>query len=397
MKIISIYIILIMTFFASLALSKGPGRALINISDVNNFSKLTPSIGFVSPDFGKDLAQSKQKIITVLSIDGGGVYGVLPANILKVLEERTGQPISKLFDVMVGTSTGALLVSGLTVPNKNHKPRYTAAQIIQFYNSDGAKIFKQSFWHSVRTVRGLFGPRFSDKNIDRLINKLFGKKTKLSQLLSHVIVPCGEILNYSPFWFNSNSAKSRQQQDFYVVDMVKAAVAAPYIFSPYRFSNISGDWHNYGVDAAIFINNPTLQAYLDAKALYPHHQYLIVSLGTGVNIPSKKFMKRSEFEHFGFINGIIPVVTAAYAYHAQQTEYQMRMLMKEKSAAIVGYFRFNIKLKTPQRAFDGSKKNLKKINSLASLMVRRNLNNLNSLVQILNTIRSNTVVKKHSI
>ena len=385
-----------MTFFANLALSKGPGRALLNINDFNNFSNLTPSVRFIAPDLSKDLVKSKQKIITVLSIDGGGMYGILPANILKVLEDRTGQPISKLFDVMVGTSTGALLVSGLTIPNKKHKPRYTAAQLIELYNSDGAKIFKQSFWHSVRTLRGLIGPRFSDKNIDRLVNKLFGKKMRLSQLLSHVIIPCGSLFDETPFWFSSYAAKLNKQKDFYVHDVVEAAVSALSFFPPHRFVNISGDWHNYGIDAGLFINNPTLQAYLDAKALYPHHKYLIVSLGCGRNPPLKAFKNYHEFDHSGLINSLIPMLKGSMGYHAEQTEYQMRMLMKEKSAAIVGYFRFNIKLKTHQRAFDGSKKNLNKINSLAGLMVRQNQDYLNSLVQMLNRFHLNTTVKKHS-
>ena len=52
----------------------------------------------------------------VLSIDGGGIRGVIPAALLQTIEELSGKRIAELFDLVVGTSTGGILAAGLTVP-----------------------------------------------------------------------------------------------------------------------------------------------------------------------------------------------------------------------------------------------------------------------------------------
>ncbi|MGH9262301.1 MAG: patatin-like phospholipase family protein, partial [Acidimicrobiales bacterium] len=52
----------------------------------------------------------------ILSIDGGGIRGLIPATVLAALEDRTGRPVARLFDLIAGTSTGGLLACGLTKP-----------------------------------------------------------------------------------------------------------------------------------------------------------------------------------------------------------------------------------------------------------------------------------------
>ena len=57
------------------------------------------------------------KTIKVLSIDGGGIRGIIPATILEHIEKMTHKPIAKLFDLIAGTSTGGILALGLTKPD----------------------------------------------------------------------------------------------------------------------------------------------------------------------------------------------------------------------------------------------------------------------------------------
>ena len=52
----------------------------------------------------------------ILAIDGGGIRGLIPALVLAEIEQRTGRPISSLFDLVAGTSTGAIIACGLTRP-----------------------------------------------------------------------------------------------------------------------------------------------------------------------------------------------------------------------------------------------------------------------------------------
>jgi patatin-like phospholipase/acyl hydrolase len=55
-------------------------------------------------------------VCTILSIDGGGIRGVIPAKLLAEIERRTGKRIAELFDFIAGTSTGGILAVGLTQP-----------------------------------------------------------------------------------------------------------------------------------------------------------------------------------------------------------------------------------------------------------------------------------------
>ena len=91
----------------------------------------------------------------ILSIDGGGIRGVIPSVLLEQLEKRSGQPISALFDLIAGTSTGGILAVGLTVPGEQRKPKYTATDMVELYADRGHEIFQRSFWRGVTSLGGV--------------------------------------------------------------------------------------------------------------------------------------------------------------------------------------------------------------------------------------------------
>ncbi|WP_333342459.1 patatin-like phospholipase family protein [Microcoleus sp. BROC3] len=84
----------------------------------------------------------------MLSIDGGGIRGIIPAIVLNYIEERTGKRIATMFDFIAGTSTGGILALGLTRKNSdssiNNEPEYTAAELVNFYRKYGQKVFKEN-------------------------------------------------------------------------------------------------------------------------------------------------------------------------------------------------------------------------------------------------------------
>ncbi|PKI46097.1 hypothetical protein CRG98_033492 [Punica granatum] len=93
-------------------------------------------------------------LITILSIDGGGVRGIIPATILSFLEsqlqELDGEDVrlADYFDVVAGTSTGGLLTAMLTAPDKNNdnRPLFAAKDVRSFYLEHCPKIFPQKRW-----------------------------------------------------------------------------------------------------------------------------------------------------------------------------------------------------------------------------------------------------------
>jgi hypothetical protein len=62
------------------------------------------------------VAEAPWVMIKILSIDGGGIRGIIPAVVLAEIERRTGRPIADLFDLIAGTSAGGILALGLSIP-----------------------------------------------------------------------------------------------------------------------------------------------------------------------------------------------------------------------------------------------------------------------------------------
>jgi hypothetical protein len=87
-----------------------------------------------------------------LSLSGGSLKGIAEAALLAKIESVTQKPVSRQFDAIVGTSTGALLAVGLTVPSEDGKPKYSAAGAMQHYLDLGGIIFPAPVG-DVRNVR----------------------------------------------------------------------------------------------------------------------------------------------------------------------------------------------------------------------------------------------------
>jgi patatin-like phospholipase/acyl hydrolase len=123
------------------------------------------------------------RLIKILSIDGGGIRGIIPAMILAKIEQITSKPIAELFHLIAGTSTGGILALGLTKPNGGGKPEHPAANLVRLYEKEGSRIFLSLIllnskftrreislrWDRKRFTRILWGNddwRSADRNID---------------------------------------------------------------------------------------------------------------------------------------------------------------------------------------------------------------------------------------
>ncbi len=133
--------------------------------------------------------------IWILSVDGGGQRGVIPATILAEIEKKVKKPIYKIFDVMVGTSTGGIILQALNVPTVNERgetsAKYSAQDLMDLYVNHGDKIFGRKFLN-ILSCCGMLRPKYSSKGLTRMTSELFGD-TKLSDALGNVIVTGFEI------------------------------------------------------------------------------------------------------------------------------------------------------------------------------------------------------------
>src|ERR671939_111648 len=90
----------------------------------------------------------------VLSIDGGGIRGIIPALVLVELEKRAGKRTFELFDLIAGTSTGGILACALCAPDP-----LPAAEIVKLYEEDGPEVFERSLFQRCRARTSSRRPR----------------------------------------------------------------------------------------------------------------------------------------------------------------------------------------------------------------------------------------------
>jgi uncharacterized protein len=239
------------------------------------------------------------KKVRILSLDGGGMRGIIPATVLEYLEnkliEKSGNPntrIADYFDMIVGTSTGGILGCFYLTPNPSNgtgKPssKYSASEAIKFYTEQGKFIFNDSKKHSWFGVRQIFNAtRFTPDNLEKIFRREFGEM-KLHQLLKPCIITTYDMYKQNSFFFNSRE-KPEKNREFYLRDVVRSTSAAPTYFPPAVIVNVKTGQRMVNIDGGVFANNPAMCAYSEARTTvfeqkaYPSAKdMLLLSIGTG--------------------------------------------------------------------------------------------------------------------
>ena len=245
---------------------------------------------------------SKDRPLRVLSLDGGGVRGVIPARILAEIEERTNKPISELFDLIVGNSTGGIIALGLTTPDSKGQPKYTANEILNLYKDNAEKIFEKSFWRKIKSGWGLWDAKYDRKNLDKILEGLFGE-AKLSQTLKPVLVTSYS-MNAADIHLWTSRVAREEKRDYFLKDVAGATSAAPTYFAPKKMVDQDGNV-TYESDGGLYANNPSTLAIAEIFRSIPNiarEGILIVSIGTG---QVKLSHKVEELENSGVIGWVI--------------------------------------------------------------------------------------------
>ncbi|KAL9456594.1 hypothetical protein AB3S75_005758 [Citrus x aurantiifolia] len=192
---------------------------------------------------------AKGKKITLLSIDGGGVKGIIPGTILAFLESRLqdlGGPnarIADYFDIIAGTSTGGLIGTMLTAPNKDGRPMYAAKDINDFYFEHCPKICPQSSGNFPRSIISSLTkwvrPMFDGKYIRSLTKEILEDIT-IKDTLTNLIVPTFDIKRLQPVIFSTNDAKKGALKNARLADICISTSAAPTYLPAHHF--VLGNW-----------------------------------------------------------------------------------------------------------------------------------------------------------
>lgn len=317
------------------------------------------------------------KTVTILSIDGGGIRGIIPAMILNEIEKISGKPVSQIFDLVAGTSTGGILSLGLTKPKSSDDltPAYTASDLVDMYEKEGSKIFAIDLIHSIIAAGNLLEEKYTSKGIEQVLTKYFGE-TKLSESLIPTIITAYETERRISWFFKSRKGKEDGNYDFLMRDVARSTSAAPTYFEPHKI-DVPGspDYYSF-IDGGVYANNPAMCAFVEAKTMYPDAEKMIlVSLGTG---SQTKQLKYNDLKGWGLAKWAQPVLNVVFDGVETTIDYQLRQLFEK--AKFGEYYRFQPRLDGLDEAMDKAGfENIRALKLLAERMIRENSSQLYNL------------------
>lgn len=305
----------------------------------------------------------------ILALDGGGVRGYLSIRILENIEnhlnfkENIGMPLGERFDLIVGTSTGAI-IAGLLAIGKS------AEDIRKLYESDIPVIFGKNMKRN--KVSSLVYPQYKPNELKKKANIYFDDLT-FEDVKTDLIVTSVDISTMKPRFHKSDFAdKNKGRVDEKLSSAIIASASAPVYFPVARDLKYS----DYLIDGGIVANNPSMVGLVDALTfdrkskrgtLKPQslEDILLLSIGTGEQ--TEKPYDLQPLLNTGGLDWLFQLPTSKYekstplidilmASQAKLIEFQSKTLLETSSGL---YRRINPKL--------GSKMKLDDVNCFGEL------------------------------
>ena len=289
--------------------------------------------------------------VTILSVDGGGIRGYIPALILREVEKRLARrgvdkSLGRCFDLIAGTSTGAMIALGLAAPKElpntaysRKEAAFTSADLAALYEEHGLEIFPRRIFRQFQTMRHAFTEKYSDGRFYDLLKHYFGERT-INDALTNVLITSFDIDSYQPVIIKKTPSRRRTSKpaNFYMSDATRASAAAPTYFEPIRISSVDNAEHYSLIDGAVFANNPAMCAFVEAQKIFPRAKsFVILSLGTGSSSPRYTY---EQMKSWGVLEWIqpskgVPIANIMNYGQSQCTNYQLEHLPR------VEYLRIN--------------------------------------------------------
>ncbi len=283
------------------------------------------------------------RIQRILTLDGGGIRGLVSAIWLEALEARlraAGKgPLQQHFDLVAGSSTGALITMGVGIG-------MPAADITALYERFGDEVFPgaaERLWSRVtRTFsQGLSAPRYSPKGIERVLKQVFDTRT-LGSVSPRAMAIAYDTVARNPLFFKSYKP---EHADIPLWEVCRAATAAPTYF-PAHLATVERRRRAL-IDGGVVANNPTACAVAEAVRLNGDASLagiVLLSVGTG---QTTRPISEREATTWGPLEWAIPIIDVLFDGSADSVDYIATQLLGDGH-----YFRMQAPLTRGYDDFD---------------------------------------------
>ena len=329
-----------------------------------------------------------KKKVHILSIDGGGIRGVIPAVILNHIEKRLQRQsdnphaaLADYFDLVAGSSTGGILACFYllpALPEQSSHSRYFASDAIDFYVDYGKEIFNRKW------LRFGFGKeKYPAAGLEKVLTDCMGDVT-LAQSRKNCIVTAYDISERNAVFFTSPEARNDERRNYLMRDVARATSAAPTYFKLAAIRSMNGN-ASYLIDGAVYAGNPTMCAVVEAnKSVYGEidhptvNDLYIVSVGTGTEKKKYDYRKAKDWGAVGWMR---PMIDILFSASAEVVDYQMQQMFKVAGCSDC-YARLKPELgKAKPEMDDASEQNIRQLKEAGEVFVKEHVNELDEIVQ----------------
>jgi patatin-like phospholipase/acyl hydrolase len=203
----------------------------------------------------------------ILTIDGGGLKGAMPAAFIAEIEELSGQRVVDNFDLIAGTSTGGIIALGLAAG-------LSGAEILDFYLTRGPRIFDQEpgegaiaairsgLRRALRSMRQLRTSKYDADTLRAELSAVFGDR-RIGDAQTRIVIPAYDSANGGLYVFKT-AHHERLVVDWKVpmVDAALATAAAPTYLPTHSFDGAA-----HLLDGGVWANNPMGVAALEGATV----------------------------------------------------------------------------------------------------------------------------------
>lgn len=261
-----------------------------------------------STDNGVSAIKNQRGKICILSIDGGGMRGILSGKAIAYLEHalktKSGNPdarIADYFDVAAGTGVGGIFTAMLFGTKDNSRPIFNAEDTWKFLAENGKRFYRSTtgsgsksnnnFLRRILKSGGGGGSSSATTGLEKATKEAFtsnGRSLTLKDTLKPVLIPCYDLSSSAPFLFSRADALETDSFDFRLWEVCRATSAEPGLFEPVSMCSVDGQTRCVAIDGSLAMSNPTAAAIthvLHNKQEFPFvrgvEDLLVLSLGTG--------------------------------------------------------------------------------------------------------------------
>jgi patatin-like phospholipase/acyl hydrolase len=329
---------------------------------------------------GKVMYRYLKREVKILSVDGGGIRGLIPSMILEELEKRIARrkkerPLCRVFDMMAGTSTGSIIALGLSAPAGeppaySREPLFSPRDLANIYIERGIEIFPRRIFNQLMTVKQAFTEKYNSGRFYTILEEKLGNRT-LQDALTNVLVTTYDIAGNTPLIMKKRPpAMGHRDPDpnFFIRDAIMGSSAAPTFFEPVQVTTVDGRNTHTLVDGSVFAKNPAMCALVEAQKIYPRaRHFTVLSLGTGETETPYTYQ---QMRSWGFLEWVLPLKGVPLASimnngQAKCVNYQLQYLPR------VDYYRLDIPITGCTRSMDdASEENIECLQERARALIR---------------------------